>query len=233
MAGKRPVAILLPGLDGTGRFSTNMAQALATWFEPVIVSYPSERPVDYDELAAEIAADLPRDDFIVVAESFAGPIALKLALYSPKNLRSVVLGASFARLDLPFKSAMAHSAQMFPPKLIPAWLVSRILLGRWHTAKWSSQVKEILASVDPQVLKFRMREALSVDLLAASALIDVPILYLQATQDLVVPASAGSALAEVVSRFELKDVDAPHFLFQVRPRECAELIAGFHSRIAN
>ena len=78
--------LLLPGMDGTGRLFGPLAKALAPTIKPVAVSYPTDQPLGYNELLALIETSLPSDPFVVVGESFSGPLALMLAARRPPNL---------------------------------------------------------------------------------------------------------------------------------------------------
>jgi pimeloyl-[acyl-carrier protein] methyl ester esterase len=84
-----PVLLLLPGIDGTGKFLGVFAQALRPSVEPMIVSYPSDRALGYDELEALVLAALPSDrGYILLGESFSGPLAVRIAARSPPGLHA-------------------------------------------------------------------------------------------------------------------------------------------------
>src|SRR5258706_2862593 len=93
-------ALLLPGMDGTGRLFTPLGRALGPRFETRVIAYPRDRVLTYGELGAQIA--LPRGPFVLVAESFSGPIAIALAASRPPGLVGLVLAASFARSPRPW-----------------------------------------------------------------------------------------------------------------------------------
>ena len=90
--------VLLPGMDGTGQlFAPFLAELPSSWRSQV-VTYPTDSPLDYAELAPRVRAACPSTgEFLVVAESFSGPLAILLAASNPPGLTGVVLVASFAR----------------------------------------------------------------------------------------------------------------------------------------
>jgi hypothetical protein len=70
--------ILLPGFDGTGTLFAPFLRALPPGIEPVVVTYPADRNPSADELVGFVLKRLPESEpFVLIAESFSGPIALK------------------------------------------------------------------------------------------------------------------------------------------------------------
>ncbi len=103
---ERHVLVLLPGLDGTGRLFAPLRRELGPHFDSMVVAYPADRLRNYDELSADVAKQLPSSQFTLVAESFSGPVALKVAARNPPGLVAVVLCASFAACPRPWLAWM-------------------------------------------------------------------------------------------------------------------------------
>ncbi len=128
-----PIMVLLPGMDGTATLFAPLVEALApTHCLPV--AYPCDQALDYDALEALVRARLPTaEPFVVVAESFSGPLGIRLAAEPPPGLAGVMLVATFAT----------------SPVGIPAWLLRAIapLLGSarppgpWRPHACSVQVR--------------------------------------------------------------------------------------------
>ena len=72
-----------------------------------------------------------------------------------------------------------------------------------------------------------MTAVIGVDVVPRLDSIRVPLLYLQATEDRVVPPSAAQTILDTVPRSRLVEVDAPHFLLQTRPQAAATAIHEF------
>lgn len=64
-------------------------------------------------------------------------------------------------------------------------------------------------------------------------LISVPLLYLRATEDRVVPPAASRAIIQNAPRSRVVDLVAPHFLLQTRPNDAALLIEEFVQEVEN
>lgn len=137
-----------------------------------------------------------------------------------------MLCASFARVDLPGKRFLSRCAATVPLRFVPTALLSWLLWGRWRTRERTWSLANALAQVSPDVLRTRAGEALDADH-TRDPPVRVPVLYLQATRDRVIGASASQALQAVAVDMHVQRFDAPHFLLQVRARECSDAIAAF------
>ena len=90
--------VLLPGLDGTGKLFKPMMQFLPAWIKPVVVSYPEDKPYGYEDLKEIVYKAIPREcDFVILGESFSGPLAIMTAAEKPAGLLGVILCATFAK----------------------------------------------------------------------------------------------------------------------------------------
>lgn len=84
--------VLLPGLDGTGLLFQPLIEMLPSNIKPIVVSYPPDKLLGYNELLPIVLKCLPTDkSFIVLGESFSGPLALRVASTRPDNLEGLVL----------------------------------------------------------------------------------------------------------------------------------------------
>src|SRR5207249_6130409 len=78
--------ILLPGMDGSGSLFEDFIASLPPDVEAMVVKYPPDRALDYAELEALARAALPiQGSFLLVGESFSGPVAVALAASSPRS----------------------------------------------------------------------------------------------------------------------------------------------------
>jgi pimeloyl-ACP methyl ester carboxylesterase len=62
--------------------------------------------------------------------------------------------------------------------------------------------------------------------------IDVPVLCSRATQDLLVPQTAAEAISQIANDVTIRDITAPHFIFQLAASECAAAILQFERNIS-
>lgn len=223
-----PTLVLLPGLDGTGRLFAGLIAACGTSTEIIVVSYPPDRPLDYAGLEPFVRALLPLDrPFFLLAESFSGPLGINLAASAPPGLRGLILCCSFARNPVPMPALLRPAIARLPLHRVPLAALGFFLLGRFASRQLRQALAESLARISPEVLRARARAVLCCDVSGALPGIRVPILYLRASDDRVVPASASELLASLSPRVRIVDFPAPHFLLQVRPGEAARVVMEF------
>ncbi|MEO7323268.1 MAG: hypothetical protein ABIW82_00405 [Dokdonella sp.] len=118
--------VVLPGLDGTATLRSAFVNSVAAEFDSItVVSYPRDKVLDYSELEAFARAALPLDrPFVLLGESFSGPIALSIAAKPPSGLVGLVLSTSFAKSPIPLFSPLASFARFAPVRALPLPLLS-------------------------------------------------------------------------------------------------------------
>lgn len=225
--------VVLPGLDGTATMHTEFVEAVRPSFERVsVIAYPTNKILGYEELEVLVRASLPKDSpFVLLGESFSGPIALSIAADPPCNLVGLVLSTTFARSPVPLLSAFASFVRFAPVRSIPMFLLSWLLLGRWTTPQLQTALRGALESVDPNVLRARAVAALRVDVSSSLGKISVPVLYLRATRDRLLSRRALTRMASGVSHTLVIDIPGPHLLLQASPEACAEAVNSFSRRL--
>lgn len=219
-------AILLPGMDGTGELLAEFATALAPDLDARIVAYPVDKPLNYAALTAIAADALPRDEpFVLIAESFSGPIAIELAARRPEGLVGLVLCASFAKAP---KSATLRIFETIlrtlPTDKLPLGLAMPWLMGRWSTREWARRVRDAVRGVSAETMRARLRAVADVDVTAMIARIDCPLLYLKGSHDRLVGDAGWLAIRERSRNAVCIEIAGPHFLLQAKPEECAAAI---------
>ena len=214
--------LLFPGMDGTGELFAPLIAALPDSIEPVVMTYPADRRLSYAELIAAARTQLPEGEpFLLLGESFGGPIALQLAAERPEGLAGLVLCCTFARNPHPRFAPFRSMTGLLPIKEIPSLVSSFVVLGADANEAQRAAFEAALRKVDSAVLRHRLREILNVDVCQLLPRIMVPTAYLRATEDRVVPESAVQPFREGIANLEIVNVPAPHFLLQTRPAEAA------------
>jgi pimeloyl-ACP methyl ester carboxylesterase len=215
-------------MDGSGEFFDALCRQLPLTVHAQVVRYPGDRPLGYSELTQWVMAALPEDDpFVLVAESFSGPVAIQVAAAQPAGLVGAVLCATFARNPRPLFSPLRVLMRWAPVRAVPTGLMARWLLGTEANAAWTERIRQALNMCSVAVLRERAREVLRVDVRGRLADVRVPVLYLQATGDRVVPAVALVEMQRSLPGIEVAQIEGPHFLLQTRPGACAEQIVRF------
>ena len=136
--------VLLPGMDGTGIFFEDFAAALQPEFKPIIVRYPNDPSLGYTELEAVARAALPRDEpFLVLGESFSGPIAISIAASNPAGLLGLVLCVTFARNPHPLLPLVTAILKPLPAWRVPRFIQQPNLFGRFNSPYLRAKLRDV------------------------------------------------------------------------------------------
>jgi pimeloyl-ACP methyl ester carboxylesterase len=220
--------VILPGMDGAAAPRVDFAAALGPGIEPHVVSYPPDPALGYMELEALARASLPTNrPYVLLGESFSGPIAISLAASRPQHLIGLILCVTFARNPLPVLASMPWLLPLVPFGLAPMRVISAVLLGRFATAPLSEAVRATFDEVSTQTFKSRLGAVARADMRPALANVRIPVLYLRATEDRLVPRRCADAIARVAAQTRIVDIEAPHMLLQVAPFTAAATVRAF------
>lgn len=219
--------VLLPGLDGTGEQFAPLVEKLAPDFPTVVVRYP-DAPLDYAGHEQVAAAALPQDrPYVILGESFSGPIAISLAVRSPQGLTGFILCASFVRSPRRLLALAAPVLGLMPPQRVPSTLSDYLVMGRFATPSLRQMQLIARESVSPATMVARLRAIARVDVSGKLHSVNLPTLYIRATEDRLVPRSAGDLFLRLARFGRLVDLEGPHFLLQASPDAAANEIRKF------
>lgn len=224
---------ILPGLDGTTRMLRDFIAAVRPSFSIVkAIAYPTEIVLGYRDLEAHARAALPCDaPFVLLGESFSGPVAISIAADPPPNLIGLVLSTTFARAPVPMLAPFAPLTRFAPTRTMPTAVLSAVLLGRWSTSALRQTLRAALDEVAPAVQRSRAAAAMRIDVSDRLAHIAVPTLSLKANHDRLLRAGASRQLMAGIANARQVALDGPHLLLQIRTDRCAEAIARFAESI--
>ena len=228
-----PTLVLLPGMDGTGEMFATFVAAVGISCKTQWVRYPGDVPMGYAELEQLVRAQLPRNErYVVLGESFSGPIAASLSATPPPGLIGVVLCCTFLRNPRPEFAVFGRLLGFVPLKAAPVFAISPSLLGKHSTVVIRSALSKALAQVSNATLRTRLRAVLQVDARASLAEAKVPVLYLQASQDRLVGASAALEVKASWPSTSVVFIDGPHLLLQACPATAATVVVRFLHDVA-
>jgi pimeloyl-[acyl-carrier protein] methyl ester esterase len=227
--------LILPGMDGTGKLLLDFMRALPGPYRCEIPQYPEDVILSYEQLAKRVRLDCEDSPpFVLMAESFSTPIAIRIAAGNPPNLRGLILCAGFA--SSPVRGMKRWLAATLAPVLmrapLPEAAIRSWLLGRDAPPGMLKTAREVIASVKPAVLSARLREVLACDIREDLHKVAVPMLYLQARQDRLVPARCAEEIRAARPEMRVVVMDGPHFLLQREPQRAALLVTDFLASLA-
>lgn len=210
-----PVWVLLPGLDGTGALFDGVTERVP---DCRALAFPPEL-TDYDGLEAFVREWFPSRPFVVVAESFSGPLGVRLAANPPPHLIGVVLVATFVTRPrwLPWLPSPAFG--LTPP----AWAIRRWMLGDAADGL-VGRTQAVLRACSASTVASRVAAIRHVDERASLAASAVPLVLLEPRADRLVPPQG--LLVETVR------IHGPHLLLQASPDACVQAIRTWLDQVS-
>ncbi|TDM09244.1 MAG: hypothetical protein C4K60_08070 [Ideonella sp. MAG2] len=223
--GDGPCCLMLPGLDGTGRLFEPLLTVLGDALPTRVVRYPPDPQAGYAELLDGLQQQIPPGvPLLIVAESFAGPLAIQLALRRPQQVRGMVLCCTFAANPRPGLSWVSGLLPWLPIVTSPTWPMLSLLMGRYGSTKARQQMIEVVAGLPVEVVRSRLAQVLAVDVRPCLAQLSQPVWLLQASDDALVPEHAIRTLSKGLAKVQHLSLKGPHALLQACPSEVAAVL---------
>ncbi len=221
---------MLPGLDGSGALFGPLLAVLPEELIPVVVSYPRDKVLFYEQLMPYIREVMPwGEPYVLLAESFSGPLALKFAAEQPENIDAIVLSSAFfSKISAPSGSwTRFFTNQKWVENATPDSAIKQLVAGGVCEPAVLAGIKSAIKSVSPEVLSHRVKLMFEINLTAALEEIRSPILCLAGTQDKLGAAQAMQELLKVKEGSSYVTFDTSHLILQTKPREAIEAILKF------
>jgi pimeloyl-ACP methyl ester carboxylesterase len=222
--------VLLPGMDGTGELFARFLKYLPGWIQPEVARYPSQERLALTDLLPSVRSALPKSEpFVILAESFSTPIAIRLAAETPPNLKALVICAGF--IESPIRGPISFLMSMLAPMLFqfspPAFAIRKLLVGKDASVGLVQSTRTTISSVSRDVLLWRFREVLRCDETARLGAVTVPLLYIRPNQDALVGLGSFEAIRRLKPSITLAQIDGPHFIVQREPQAVVDALIAF------
>lgn len=219
--------VLLPGMEGTGTLFGPLIEALGPAVDARVVVYPPE-PLGYEELVALVRGQLPLDrPFVLLGESFSGPIAIRCAAANPPGLRGLVLCCTFARNPRPFLGILRPLVPLVTLGSLPDRLSGFFMTERTPAHDpLRAALAAAMATLPAAVWRARLRALLAVDARPELAQVRVPILYLRAAHDWLVGKAPAEEVRRICPQARIVSLPAPHLLLQTQAEAAAREIGS-------
>jgi len=193
-AAVKPLALLIPGLDGTGGLFYRQLEALAGKCR--LRSCAHRRGTDFN--LADLTDDLGRategeglGSIIVIAESFGGLVALDYVLHYPERVGRLLLVNSFPycrrRLGIRLARKLAGMLRFKVWRRAKDIIVDRTLQQEGVLPEDRRHYREIVKHIDLPAYRRRLQLVQETDLRPQLARITVPTVLLASGRDKVVP----------------------------------------------
>ncbi len=205
----------MPGLDGTGKLFKPLLTVLGTEINTHIISYPSDRHLTYDELSEYVRNQLKDlgDPVVLLAESFSGPVALKLLEDPLPTIKAVIFSATFCERP---GSLLVSFARILPLEQIlkipiPTPLIKFFCLGSDISSETVDLFRKTIAKSNFKILAQRIIEISRLNL-SKPPIEKIPYCYIQAQKDKLVPSDCFDSFKKIAPQIELIKVMGPHFI---------------------
>lgn len=216
-----PLVILLPGTDGTAVFFSELKTALETECEVHCLSYPQSGDQSYAALGQLLLPQLPTDrDYVLLGESFGGPLAIWLATYAKRTPVKLILGATFAAS--PFGLMGRWVTPLIPlARFIPLrrWQIQLMLFNGGYP-DWATRIFDETFGLDRRTLLARVISVLTCDMKSALASFKGSVLCLNAAKDRLLPPWLPRHFPKR-NNIRVVDLPLPHMMFQTTPQYIA------------
>jgi len=186
-------------------------------------------PLTYDDLTAYVIERLPDSRFVLLGESFSGPIAIEAAA-TQQGVAGLILAASFARHPMP--TVFVHLVRMLNLRWVPAGLVEAALLGSVERQDLKETLRRVLATLPPRNHKSPCLGGSSDRQSDRLRAVSCPILYLHARFDRLVSRKCLDEVTSLRPHCEVRTLNAPHMLLETHPVEAASAIDDFCEQLA-
>jgi pimeloyl-[acyl-carrier protein] methyl ester esterase len=223
--------LLLPGLDGTDVLFEPLQRQLAT--TATALTYPQVGPNSYADLLPGVLDQLPTvGDYVLLGWSFSGPLALMAAATRPPGLRGIVLAASFVRKPVFYlPRAVRLLVRPFLFRYVAQLSSAKALLGGYRSEELKGLLRRAHGHVPPTVMAERVRATLTVDVRQELRNCPVPILYLGATRDFVVPRWNARGIVRARPDVDLEFIEGPHLALATNPTAATQAVQSFVDRL--
>ena len=228
--------IFLPGMDGTGISFEPLEQVLPRDVIVKVIRYPTDKLLNFED-TVQCAKDQIQDDqrgVIVLAESFSGPVAIKLVGSGQLKAKCLILCSTFAESPRPvlFKILSLFPLEFLMKVPIPRFLFKHMIEGGKENADlFFTMWQRVKTLVPAKVLVHRLKVISQVDVREWVSKLTIPCLYIQATFDRSVPASSLFDFTEAVPDLRVKRIKGPHFILQAQPQASLAAIEDFVGRV--
>jgi pimeloyl-[acyl-carrier protein] methyl ester esterase len=220
--------LLLPGMDGTGELLAALVGRLSLYRPVQVIAYPA-KPLGYDDLVDFVVSRAPKERFVIVGESFSGPIAIEIAA-SLSRTAGLVLASSFVRRPMP--SFLASLARIIDPAWVPRSIAVAMLLGSTATPELKARLIQVLGRLPRELMRLRIREVLRADKRDRLREVRCPMLCLQGRMDRLVRKQSVDDILSAKPECQIRWFDAPHMLLETHPDAAADVINQFCLRLS-
>lgn len=196
MADRKPLALLIPGLDGTGRFYEPHLAAIERTHRALPWRFHPPPGFTYGDLVAELAAATdgePPHSVAVVGESFGGTVALQFTLAFQERVRRLVLVNTFPhyrrRVRIRLACRLCPLLKVVGIRQLKSYLSDRLLEMEGVDERGIRHYRDVVREIDMGHYRRRLELVRDIALQERLSEIRAPTTILASGRDKVVPSA--------------------------------------------
>ena len=218
----RADVVLLPGLHGSRALFSSFVALAPAWARCRPLALPSIGGQTFDALAESLLPELkPLEGFVLLGESFSGPIAARLAFRLGQKVALLVLCNPL--VEMPFGFSAGLAAAGVTSRWMPAWCAAA-LLAAGDRALGREALREVRL-LPRETLEGRLAAAFSATVDELAPLLGAPLLAVLGSKDRLVSRARTRALLRGVPFSTAVDLSGPHLIVQAKPAEVWDAIS--------
>jgi pimeloyl-ACP methyl ester carboxylesterase len=225
-----PSVLILPGLDGAPVLRQKAAEAIGKYAPTQIMNFPPDSKTTFDELTQHIEAQLPSGEkLLLIAESFSGPIALRIAIKYPERVSAIVLVATFAANPVrPWLKWLRFLVRPFLFRIRPPAILLRIFIMGYTELNYLMPLfQQTALSIKPDIMAARLREAFTMDARKELLACRCPVLLVTGKHDRILGKSASNLIRKLRPDIPQHQIEAGHCVIECWPDKFAREIQDF------
>ncbi len=208
--------VLLPGLHGSRALFASFVALAPSWARCRPLALPSIGGQSFDEIAEVLLPELRAlEGFVLLGESFSGPIAARLADRLDQKVALLVLCNPL--VEMPWRLPEGIAAPMIASPRMPIWCAALALSGGDRSI--AKTALDEVRTLPREVLARRLAAAFSATEEALASHLAPPLLGILGTSDRLVSPSRSHAFLSRVPQSTVVEIEGPHLIVQARPAD--------------
>jgi pimeloyl-ACP methyl ester carboxylesterase len=215
--------VLLPGLHGSTALYDAFVALAPPWARCVPIALPTLGDQSLSGLTTTLEAELKRlEGFVLVAESYSGPIAARIAARLGQKVGLLVLCNPLVEMSVGLPAGLAASFARWQG--MPAWMAGAVLAGGDRAL--GKAALDGIRALPKEVLEARLTSAFAATSEELAPFLVAPILAVLGSRDRLVSPGRARSLLQRVPFSTVVELDAPHLVVQTKPAEVWAAITG-------
>jgi pimeloyl-[acyl-carrier protein] methyl ester esterase len=214
--------VLLPGLHGSRALFSSFVALAPAWATCLPLALPTVGGQTFDEISDVIFPELKSlEGFVLLGESFSGPIAARLSARLGQKVALLVLCNPVVEMSVRVPEGIL--ASIAASAWMPAWGASMALSG--GDMSIARAALDEVRALPKGILAQRLSAVYSATEEELASNLSSPLLTILGTNDNLVSLSRSRAFFSRIKESTIAEIEGPHLIVQTRPAEVWEAIS--------